>query len=124
MTLVDLPLSSLGTTNLRPSRDSSNELVHSIREKGIIEPIIVRPADQGYEVVEGLRRFDAAKKAGLLTIPAIIKDLSDQDVVSLFLLENLKKNTISPKELTDTTSFNSNFTEEKIIAATTVTEIT
>jgi hypothetical protein len=70
------------------------------------------------------RRFDAARKARLNTIPVIIKKLSDQDVVSLFLLENLKNNTISPRELADTTSSNSNFTEDKVMAATPITEIT
>jgi ParB-like chromosome segregation protein Spo0J len=53
MSIVELPLSCLYTTNLRPSRESSDELVNSIKEKGIIEPIIVRPVNGGYEVVEG-----------------------------------------------------------------------
>ncbi len=73
--------------------DSLNELTASIKEKGILQPIMVRPSkDAGiYEVVMGERRLRASKKAGLTVIPAIIKEVSDSETLLLALIENIQR---------------------------------
>ncbi len=68
-----------------------NELAKSIKDYGLIEPIIVKKSIKGYEIVAGERRTLAAKKAGLTTIKAIIKDFSDEEMMSIALLENIQR---------------------------------
>ncbi len=93
--------------DVRPNRyqprklmdDSSiDELAASIREKGIIQPIIVRRADSGYELIAGERRWRAAQKAGLPTIPVIIKDVSPADALELALIENIQRKDLNALE--------------------------
>ncbi len=67
------------------------ELADSIKEHGIIEPIIVKKAIKGYELVAGERRTKAAKLAGLEKIPAIVKDFNDQEMMEIALLENIQR---------------------------------
>jgi ParB family chromosome partitioning protein len=77
------------------------ELVHSIREIGVLQPIVVRPSDDGgaqYELVMGERRWRATKAAGLETIPAIIRSTSDDDLLRDALLENLHRSQLNPLE--------------------------
>src|SRR5919198_703837 len=125
MQVVNLPLDALKLTDLRPPRTADEVLVNAIKKNGIIEPIIVRPWENGYEVVEGLRRFDAAKKLGLESIPALIKNLNDEEIAYLFLVENIgKKNTISTSELTkEANSSEPYFDKNTLTAASTVTSI-
>ena len=73
-------------------------LSESIREKGVIQPIVVRKNGETYEIVAGERRWRAAQKAGLKTVPAIIKDLSDQETLEIALVENLQRENLSPIE--------------------------
>ena len=72
------------------------ELADSIKEHGIIEPIIVKKAIKGYELVAGERRTKAAKLAGLEKIPAIVKDFNDQEMMEIALLENIQREDLNP----------------------------
>jgi len=75
------------------------ELADSIREKGVIQPIIVSELGNGkYELVAGERRLRAAKMAGLLEIPAIVKDFSDEDRLEIALIENIQREDLNPLE--------------------------
>ncbi|MBZ0254027.1 MAG: ParB/RepB/Spo0J family partition protein [Candidatus Methylomirabilis sp.] len=75
------------------------ELAASIREMGIIQPIIVRPLPTGqYELVAGERRWRAAQRAGLQTVPVVIKDLQDADTVALALIENIQRQDLNAVE--------------------------
>lgn len=78
--------------------DSIEELKDSIKEYGVIQPIIVRKSIKGYEIVVGERRYRAAKEAGLKTIPAIVRDLSDERMMEVALLENLQRENLTPIE--------------------------
>ncbi|MEG6565633.1 ParB/RepB/Spo0J family partition protein [Thermoanaerobacterium saccharolyticum] len=76
--------------------ESLKELSDSIKEHGIIQPIIVRKNDFGYQIVAGERRWRAAKLAGLKEIPAIVKDFDDQKVMEIALIENLQREDLNP----------------------------
>ncbi|WP_010648893.1 ParB/RepB/Spo0J family partition protein [Oceanobacillus massiliensis] len=78
--------------------DAIEELKESILEYGIIQPLIVRKSIKGYEIVAGERRFRAAKEAGLEIIPVIVKDLSDEKMMEIALLENLQREDLTPIE--------------------------
>ncbi|MDO8588954.1 MAG: ParB/RepB/Spo0J family partition protein [Armatimonadota bacterium] len=79
-------------------KDSLEELARSIKERGVLEPIVVRPRNGKYEIVMGERRYRASVMAGLTQIPAIIRDLSDQDAKSDALLENFQREDLNPIE--------------------------
>jgi ParB family chromosome partitioning protein len=88
------------TSDLRPSalnprkefRDEDlAELSESIRSKGLVQPIIVRPSSGGYEIVAGERRWRAAQKAGLHTVPVIARELNDKEVLELAIIENVQR---------------------------------
>jgi len=72
------------------------ELVYSIQQHGVLEPIVVRPVDDKFEIVAGHRRFLASRSAGLDEIPAVIRDMDGLDVDIIRLEENLKREDISP----------------------------
>ncbi|MCT2401256.1 ParB/RepB/Spo0J family partition protein [Novosphingobium mangrovi (ex Huang et al. 2023)] len=75
------------------------ELAASIAQRGVIQPIIVRPMDNGrYQLVAGERRWRAAQKARLHDIPALVRDLSERDVMALALIENLQREDLNPIE--------------------------
>jgi len=75
-----------------------NELAESIREVGLLEPIIVRPVGEEFEVVVGERRYRASQQAGLARVPAIVRDYSDDEVVQLNLIENVQREDLSAVE--------------------------
>jgi ParB family chromosome partitioning protein len=75
-----------------------NELAESIREVGLLEPIIVRPVDGDFEVVVGERRYRASQQAGLEKVPAIVRDFRDDEVVQLNLIENVHREELSAIE--------------------------
>ncbi len=77
---------------------SLQELAESIKEHGLLEPIIVKKSIKGYDLVAGERRTRAAKLAGLTTLPAIIKDFSDQQMLELALIENIQREDLTPIE--------------------------
>jgi len=74
------------------------ELTESIRTHGVLEPIVVRPAASGYELVAGERRWRAAQRAGLAAVPAVVRDLDDRQAAVLALVENLQREDLNPIE--------------------------
>jgi ParB family chromosome partitioning protein len=74
------------------------ELVESVRQHGIIQPLIVRPVDGCLELIAGERRWRAAKKLGLATVPVIEREASDRDVLEIALIENLQREDLNPIE--------------------------
>ncbi len=77
---------------------SLQELIDSIKEKGIVEPIIVRPSGENFEVICGHRRFYAAKEAGLKEIPCIVKEIDDKEALEIAIVENLQREDLNPVE--------------------------
>jgi ParB family chromosome partitioning protein len=75
-----------------------DELVGSIKEKGFLQPIVVRKADEGYEVIAGERRLKAARKLGLASVPVVIREASDKEALELALVENLQREDLNPVE--------------------------
>ena len=75
-----------------------HELVESIRERGIIQPLIVRKVDGKYELIAGERRWRAARELGLVEAPAIVREATDQEVCELALIENLQREGLNPIE--------------------------
>lgn len=78
--------------------EALEELKQSIAEHGILQPLIVRKSIKGYEIVVGERRFRAAQKAGLTHVPAIARDMTDEQMMEIALLENLQREDLSPIE--------------------------
>lgn len=74
------------------------ELQLSIQEHGILQPIILRKTIKGYEIVVGERRYRAAKEAGLETVPAVVRELNEQQMMELAVLENLQREDLNPIE--------------------------
>jgi ParB family transcriptional regulator, chromosome partitioning protein len=79
-------------------QEAIDELKASILEHGILQPIVVRKSIKGYEIVVGERRFRAAKEAKLETIPAVVRELSEQQMMELAVLENLQREDLDPIE--------------------------
>ena len=78
--------------------EAINELAASVADKGIIQPLVVRPLEDGYEIVAGERRYRAAKQVGLATVPVVVKDLSDQETLEIAIIENLQREDLNPVE--------------------------
>ena len=74
------------------------ELAESIRENGVLQPLLVRKKGQNYEIIAGERRYQASKLAGLDEVPVIIKDVDDQKMMELALIENLQRSDLNPIE--------------------------
>jgi len=74
------------------------ELAASIRENGILQPILVRPFEGGYQLVAGERRLSAAQRAGLLRVPAVVKDVPDERLLEYALVENIQREPLNPIE--------------------------
>jgi ParB family chromosome partitioning protein len=105
-TVSDRPL-EIDTDLLRPNRfqprtavDESRieELARSIRANGIIQPIVTRKAEGGYEIVAGERRWRAAQRAGLLKVPIVVRDIPDDRLLAAALIENLQREDLNPME--------------------------
>jgi len=75
-----------------------DELAASIREKGILQPLLVRPRGDGYELIAGERRLRAAVKAGLKEVPVVIREVADHEALQLALVENLQREDLNPIE--------------------------
>lgn len=82
----------------RQSMGDLSELTASIREKGVLEPILVRPVGSRFQIIAGERRYRAATEAGLAEIPSIVRDSSDAETMELALIENLQRKDLSPFE--------------------------
>jgi ParB family chromosome partitioning protein len=72
------------------------DLAESIRQKGLLQPVVVRRADDGYELVAGERRFVACKVAGLDVVPAVVKDVNNREMLEIALVENLQREDLNP----------------------------
>lgn len=75
-----------------------NELADSIRENGVLQPLLVRKKGKGYEIIAGERRYQASKIAGLEDLPVIVKEVDDQKMLELALIENLQRSDLNPIE--------------------------
>ena len=75
-----------------------SELMASIAEKGIIEPLVVRPRGERFQIVAGERRYQAAVQLGLRELPAVIRDVDDAEMLELALIENLQRKDLTPFE--------------------------
>ncbi|MCM8831289.1 MAG: ParB/RepB/Spo0J family partition protein [Candidatus Omnitrophica bacterium] len=97
-----LKISQLKEGKFQPRKEINQkeieELASSIKEKGFIQPIVVRKIDQDYEIVAGGRRYLAAKLLGLKEVPVIIKDLDDKDALVFAIVENLQRKDLNPLE--------------------------
>lgn len=100
--IVEINLSELRANPYQPRKnfdeEALNELALSIKEHGVFQPIIVKKSIKGYEIIAGERRFRASKLAGLETIPAIVKDFSDEEMMQIALLENLQRENLTSIE--------------------------
>ncbi|WP_335871914.1 ParB/RepB/Spo0J family partition protein [Bacillus sp. 2205SS5-2] len=101
-TIQDLKINTLRPNPYQPRKvfqpEAIEELKDSILEHGILQPLIVRKSIKGYEIVVGERRYKAAKLAKLKTVPAVVRELSDQQMMELAVLENLQREDLSPIE--------------------------
>ncbi len=84
--------------NVRRSPGEVGELMQSIGEQGILEPLLVRPVDGRYELIVGSRRFEAAKRLGMDKVPAVVKPLADEDALIISLVENIQRRDVEPEE--------------------------
>jgi ParB family transcriptional regulator, chromosome partitioning protein len=96
----NIPLAKIKANKYQPREDFNQEalddLANSIKEKGFIQPVLVRFKDNEYELIAGERRFRAAKKLGYTEIPAIIKEASDLDSLELSIIENIQRENLNP----------------------------
>jgi ParB family chromosome partitioning protein len=100
--LLDIPLSAIHPNPLQPRENFDEEslasLTASVREVGVLQPILVRRDGDGYELVAGERRWRAAKRAGLVTIPALVRTADDVASMTQALVENLHREDLNPME--------------------------
>lgn len=100
--LCDLPVDRIQRGKYQPRREmdaeSLEELASSIRAQGIIQPLIVRPFGDKYEIVAGERRWRAAQMAGMTDVPVIIRDIPDEAAVAVALIENIQRENLNPIE--------------------------
>ena len=97
----------IDTDLLRPNKfqprtniddDRIEELSRSIRSHGIIQPIVVRKVEQGYEIIAGERRWRAAQRAGLLKVPVVVRDIPEDRLLAVALIENIQREDLNPIE--------------------------
>lgn len=108
-TTEDGAVATLRITDVEPNRaqprrafeeDALRELADSIREYGVIQPLVVRPLEAGgYQIVAGERRWRAARMAGVSEVPAVIRELSDAQTLEIAIIENLQREDLNPIEL-------------------------
>lgn len=100
--LHHLPIEIIHQSPFQPRQAMEPEaleaLATSIRQQGVVQPIVVRKVDHEYELIAGERRWRAAQQAGLQEIPAVIKAVSDQEAAAIALIENLQREDLSPLE--------------------------
>lgn len=99
---ASLPIASIVTNPDQPRKSFDetqlSELSDSIKQNGVLQPILVRKKGDMYEIVAGERRYQASKLAGLKEIPAIVRDIDDAEVFQLALIENLQRSDLTPIE--------------------------
>ena len=100
--IVEIKISEIRSNPYQPRKifdeEALNELASSIKEHGVVQPIIVKKSIKGYELVAGERRTKAAKIAGLETVPAIVKDFDDEQMMEIALIENIQRENLNPIE--------------------------
>lgn len=101
--LRPIPIETLQPGQYQPrkilSSEALNALMQSIQEQGVIQPIVVRQIEPGrYEIIAGERRYQAAKALGLTTIPAIVRDFSNENTALIALIENIQREELNPLE--------------------------
>ena len=100
--IVEISLDEIRSNPYQPRKifdeEALNELAESIKEHGIVQPIIVKKSIKGYELVAGERRTKASRIAGFKTIPAIIKNFNDQEMMEIALIENIQRENLNPIE--------------------------
>lgn len=98
--IIEIPLNEIRSNPYQPRKtfvdETLKELAESIKEVGVIQPILVKKSIKGYELIAGERRTKAARLAGLETIPAIIKDFTDQEMMEIALIENIQREDLNP----------------------------
>lgn len=98
--IVEIPIDEIRSNPYQPRKvfndESLKELAESIKEYGIVQPIIVKKSIKGYELIAGERRTKASKLAGLEKIPAIIKEFNDQEMMEIALIENIQREDLNP----------------------------
>lgn len=97
---TEIELSQIRPNPYQPRKvfdeEALNELADSIKVYGVVEPVILKKSVKGYEIVAGERRCKASKIAGLTTVPAIIKDFTDEEMMEIALLENIQREDLNP----------------------------
>lgn len=98
--VAEIPIAKLyvGKVNVRSEVGDITELTRSIEESGVLQPLVVRPSEDRYEIIVGSRRFEAAKAAGLKNIPAIIRQMKDEEAIVASLVENIQRGNLEPEE--------------------------
>lgn len=100
--LRELPMASVRPNPYQPrttmDEGQLEELVASIQSSGLLQPVVVRPKGNGYELIAGERRWRAAGRLGWAKIPAVVKDVDDQTLLTLALIENLQRDNLSPMD--------------------------
>ncbi|MFH1577145.1 MAG: ParB/RepB/Spo0J family partition protein, partial [Candidatus Margulisiibacteriota bacterium] len=101
-TIVNIDITKVVPNPRQPrssfAKEGLEDLASSIKEQGVIEPILVRMRTGKYELVAGERRWRAAKQAGLTVIPSIVKDFTDEQSLELALIENLQREDLNPMD--------------------------
>lgn len=100
--IVEIPINELMSNPYQPRKvfdeEALKELAESIKEHGVFQPIIVKKSVKGYNIIAGERRTKASELAGLKTVPAIVRDFSDEEMMQVALLENLQREDLSAIE--------------------------
>ena len=100
--IIDVDISELRVNPYQPrkvfNKEALEELASSIKAHGVFQPIIIKKSIKGYEIIAGERRVRASKLAGLTSVPAIIRDLDDEQMMEIALLENLQRENLSAIE--------------------------
>ncbi len=98
--IMDIELSKffIGKTNVRKSPGDVGDLVESVKQKGILEPVLARPVGGRFELVVGSRRLEAAKIVGLKRVPAVVRPMTDEEAIVVSLVENIQRRDVEPEE--------------------------
>jgi len=100
--VMEIPLNQIVRNRYQPrlhfNDETIKELAHSIKENGVIQPVIVHKVDDGYELIAGERRFRAVKSLGMSAIPAIVKTIQRAEALELAIIENIQREDLNPIE--------------------------
>jgi ParB family chromosome partitioning protein len=100
--VVDLPIDAISPNPKQPRKDFDDKALHdlaeSLKQSGVLQPVVVRRFGESYQLIVGERRWRAAKMAGITKIPAVIRDATDAETLELALVENLLREDLNPME--------------------------